>query len=176
MEHNRILIPVDGSSFSLEVLRYVTRFLKPEQTKLILLHVAEPPRMVELGAPGDPELTIFADQEAASIEIGFVSTMQMHVRYLEHAGFAVATVVQFGEPTAEIERYIRENEVDMVAMTTHGRTGLARMLLGSVAQHVVNNAAVPVLLFRPLEQQGQDERPESPVDRIAPLPWSSMRE
>lgn len=176
MEVKRILIPVDGSSFSLEVLRYVARFLKPDQTKVILFHVAEPPHMVELGAPGDPELTIFADQEAASVEAGFASMMQMHARYLEHNGFAVETVVQFGEPTTEIARYIREEGVDMVAMTTHGRTGLARMLLGSVAHHVVNHAAVPVLLFRPTEEPPQGEAVAAQAERGAPMPWTEMRE
>ncbi|MCL4859703.1 MAG: universal stress protein [Caldilineaceae bacterium] len=176
MEIKRILIPVDGSSFSLEVLRYVTRFLKPDQTKVILFHVAEPPSMVELGAPGDPELTIFADQEVASVEAGFASMMQMHMRYLEHNGFSAETVVYFGEPTAEIERYIREEGVDMVAMTTHGRTGLARMLLGSVAQHVINHAAVPVLLFRPTEELGGAEAMEAQNGHGAPMPWPETRQ
>lgn len=148
MNTNKVLIPVDGSDTSLQILPHVTRFLKSEETEIVLLYVAEPPQMVQLGEPDNPDLVIYADQEAASIEAGFVSSMGMHVRYLDHAGFKVTTAVRFGDPATEIERYIAAAKVDLVAMTTHGRTGLARVLMGSVAQHVVNHAKVPVLLFR----------------------------
>jgi nucleotide-binding universal stress UspA family protein len=148
MNTSKALIPVDGSELSLQILPHVTRFLKPQETEIVLLYVAEPPQMVQLGEPGNPDVVIYADQEAASIKAGFVSAMGMHVRYLNHVGFNVTPVVRFGDPATEIERYIADEKVDLVAMTTHGRTGLARALMGSVAQHIVNHANVPVLLFR----------------------------
>jgi nucleotide-binding universal stress UspA family protein len=148
MNTSKALIPVDGSEVSLQILSHVTRFLKPEETEIVLLYVAEPPQMLQLGEPGNPDVVIYADQEAASIEAGFVSAMGMHMRYLNHAGFKAVTAVRFGDPATEIERYIANEKVDLVAMTTHGRTGLARVLMGSVAQHIVNQANVPVLLFR----------------------------
>jgi nucleotide-binding universal stress UspA family protein len=160
MRNNKILIPVDGSDFSLQVIPYAKRFLRPEESEIVLLYVTEQPGLVELGPPGNPELTIYADQEAASIEAGFVSAMQPQIRYLTQAGFAVTTAVRFGEPTFEIERFINEEQIDLVVMATHGRTGLARMLLGSVAQHVVNHAAVPVLLYRTFGQTATTQAQE----------------
>lgn len=148
MNTSKVLIPVDGSELSLQVLPHVTRFLKPQETEIVLLYVAEPPQMLQLGEPGRPDVVIYADQEAASIEANFVSAMGMHMRYLNHAGFKATIAVRFGVPVTEIERYIANENVDLVAMTTHGRTGLARVLMGSVAQHIVNHANVPVLLFR----------------------------
>jgi nucleotide-binding universal stress UspA family protein len=148
MNTSKVLIPVDGSEVSLQILPHVTRFLKPQETEIVLLYVAEPPQMVQMGDSNNPDLVIYADQEAASIEAGFVSAMGMHVGYLNHAGFNAIPAVRFGDPATEIERYIADEKVDLVAMTTHGRTGLARVLMGSVAQHIVNHTNVPVLLFR----------------------------
>lgn len=169
MNTTKALIPVDGSDFSLQILPYVTRFLRPHETDIVILYVAELPQMVELGEPGNPDLTIYADQEAASIEADFVSAMAMHVRYLNHAGFNVTTAVRFGDPATEIERFIADEKVDLVAMTTHGRTGLARVLMGSVAQHVVNHAAVPVLLYRSLEPALQSRGVEAQEEKLTPL-------
>lgn len=168
MNINKVLIPVDGSDFSLQILPYVTRFLRPHETNIVLLYVSEPPSMVQLGEPDNPDLTIYADQEAASIEAGFVSSMQMHIRYLTHTGFTVTTAVRFGDPATEIEQFIKDEKVDLVAMTTHGRTGLARVLLGSVAQHIINRAAVPVLLYRSLTQTPQTDGVEPREEKYTP--------
>lgn len=172
---NKILIPVDGSDFSLEVAPYIIRFLNPQDTEIVLLHVAAEPTVIEVGEPGDPELTVYVDQEEASIESGFTTAMQPHVRQLTRAGFAVKTAVRYGEPTYEIERFIEDEHIDMVAMATHGRTGLARVLLGSVAQHIVNHAAVPVMLHRALVTREHAPADESvlddPAERLAMRTW-----
>mgnify|MGYP002382947809 CR=1 FL=1 len=52
MVKNTVLIPIDGSHFSLQILNYVTRFLAPADNELILLHVAEEPHVVEVEEPG----------------------------------------------------------------------------------------------------------------------------
>jgi nucleotide-binding universal stress UspA family protein len=154
---NKVLIPVDGSEFSLQVLPYVMRFSAPEKSELILLHVAEVPSSVRLENSDNEEPVIYIDREVAALEAAFQASMQPQVDKLTQAGFKVTTVLRFGEPTAEIERLIDEEQVGLVAMTTHGRTGLARMLLGSVAQHLIQHAAVPVLLIRSFEKTGVKE-------------------
>src|SRR5215471_3188259 len=111
---NKVLIPVDGSQFSLQVLPYVARLLAPANNELLLLFVAPEPHKIELGEPDDPDLTIYADQEAASLESAFQAAMQRHVRALEQTGFRVTTVVGFGDPISEIENYIRDEHVDLV--------------------------------------------------------------
>jgi nucleotide-binding universal stress UspA family protein len=70
------------------------------------------------------------------------------VRALQSAGFRVSTAMCFGEPANEIERYMDDEGVDLVAMTTHGRTGLVRLMLGSVAEHILRHVHVPVMLYR----------------------------
>jgi nucleotide-binding universal stress UspA family protein len=54
----------------------------------------------------------------------------------------------------EIERFVAEKDIDLVAMATHGRTGLARVVRGSVAQQVFNQVNVPVLLYRTFPEDG----------------------
>jgi nucleotide-binding universal stress UspA family protein len=150
MKTNKVLIPIDGFEFGLQVLPPIMQLLDPAHTKVVLMRVEPEPRMVEIGAPGDPDLTIYADQAAASLEADFHTEMLPALQSLEKAGFQVSTTMRFGDPTHEIERYLEEEEVDLVAMSTHGRTGLDRMLFGSVAEQVLHHARVPVLLVRPL--------------------------
>ncbi len=75
MTKNKVLIPIDGSQFSLQILPYVTRFLKAEENELILLGVAEEPKMVEIEGPGSENLTVYVDQAEASIRVNFADEM-----------------------------------------------------------------------------------------------------
>lgn len=145
---NKVLIPIDGSAFSLQILGYVTRFLAPSNTHLILFYVAEEPQLLEIEQPGFEDLTIYVDEAEASIRTNFADDILPHVRALEKAGFIVSAQVRFGDPVPELENFIEEEAIDLVAMTTHGRTGLNRMVYGSVAQHILQHATVPVMLYR----------------------------
>jgi nucleotide-binding universal stress UspA family protein len=152
MKTNKVLVPIDGSEYSLQVLSSVRRFLAPEKTEVILLHVAEVPKTVRVagdnGGIDNDDLVIYADQEAASIDAAFQTSMIPHLRELTKAGFQARAITSFGDPMTEIERVIDKEQIDLVIMATHGRTGLARILLGSVAQHILNHASVPVMLYR----------------------------
>ena len=64
-------------------------------------------------------------------------------------GFQVEVVVRFGEPITQIEHFIGTHSVDLVAMSTHGRSGIGRMLFGSVAQELLQQLSLPILLLRP---------------------------
>lgn len=96
----------------------------------------------------DEHVVVYADQETASAKEEVLVALAPYVTGLEELGYHVTPIVSFGDPASEIERIAEENEMDLIAMATHGRTGMARMLHGSVAQHVANHAGVPVLLYR----------------------------
>jgi len=147
MTRKKVVVPIDGSEFSLQVLPTITEMFEPAQTELILLHVAPEPEVIEL-EPGDPEMTVYVDQQEAGLRGNFADDMLPQVRRLQKAGFAASTAMCFGEPTEEIERFIADEGVDLVAMTTHGRTGLARMMFGSVAEHVLHHSKAPIMLYR----------------------------
>jgi nucleotide-binding universal stress UspA family protein len=147
MKTNKVLIPIDGADFSLQVLPHIEQLLDPTQTELVLLHVAPEPDVIEL-QPGNPEMTVYVDQSEAGMQVDFADALLPLVRRLEHRGFRVTTTMRFGPPASEIERYIEYEHIDLVAMATHGRTGLDRLARGSVAEHVLHHARVPVLLYR----------------------------
>lgn len=153
MKANRVLIPLDDSDFSLNVLPHVTRLLEPEKNEILLLHVEHAPDAVMI----DEHVVIYADQEQASKQGESRAALQPYVRDLEELGYRVTPLVSFGDPAGEIERIAEEREIDLIAMATHGRTGVARLLRGSVAQHVVSHVDIPVLLYRvPLEGDDGD--------------------
>jgi nucleotide-binding universal stress UspA family protein len=168
-KRNKVLIPVDRSAFSLQVLPSIMHLLQPAMTEVILLRVAPLPSLVMAGEDGDPELTVYPDQQAASLEADFHTELLPSLARLEQAGFQVSTTMRFGDPAYEIERYLEEDEVDLVAMTTHGRTGIDHMLFGSVAEHVVQHAHVPVLLFRSLGNVTVQEEEFSPATSVPAL-------
>lgn len=144
MKANRVLVPLDASDFGLHVFPHVTRLLEPDRTEIYLLHVEPAPEAVTI----DEHVVVYADQATASVRAESLVALQPYVRGLESLGYEVAPLVAFGEPATEIERTAVEKDVDLIAMATHGRTGVARLLRGSVAQQVASRAEVPVLLYR----------------------------
>lgn len=164
---NKVLIPLDGSAFGAQIADTIIEFLDPARHELILLRVmprpqgmtARPPRPVSVDAwqpeyESDRELTramhpIYASQALEAEVLSATDTLAPVRRRLEANGFSVHTSVVVGEPRREIERIIREDNIDLVAMTTHGRTGLMHLLMGSVAEHVLRFGGAPVLMLRP---------------------------
>jgi nucleotide-binding universal stress UspA family protein len=149
MTKNLVLLPVAGAEFSLQVLPSLRRFLNPTENRLLLLHVAKEPEPFHLHQPGMEEINIYVDESEAALRTQFADQSLLTVRELERMGFEVATEVAFGEPIAQIEAYIARHQVDLVAMVTHGRTGLDRLLHGSVAEHILHHTHVPLLLVHP---------------------------
>jgi nucleotide-binding universal stress UspA family protein len=104
-------------------------------------------------------VVIYAEQVATSLEASFKASIQPYVRSLEQDGYQVKTAVLFGDPATQIEHFIEKEQIDLVVMATHGRTGLSRVLAGSVAQHVLSHVTVPVLLVRSCVQETKGVEP-----------------
>jgi nucleotide-binding universal stress UspA family protein len=166
----RVLVPLDGSAFSRQILPYVRRLLRPGEHELTLLRVAAPPETPRPEGPstvsieyltmpvrspareGDRAAVVDPAHIAGNIVAALEDEMQEDVYYLQAAGFAATVEVRFGDPAAEIIRIVEDRDVGVVAMATHGRTGLRRLVLGSVAEQVLRRLTVPVLLVRPFDQ------------------------
>ena len=71
------------------------------------------------------------------------------LRALKEAGYEASGVVRFGDPAPEIVGYAEQEQVQVIAMATHGRTGIGRLALGSVAEQVLRSARIPVLMVHP---------------------------
>jgi nucleotide-binding universal stress UspA family protein len=124
-EHPVLAVPLDGSDLSESVLPVATSLAQAIQGELLLVTVA--------GSAGN--------RDGAYLD-GVC-------RRLESAVTRVTTVVRTGDPAEEISATADEYGVAAVIMATHGRTGLARLALGSVAEAVVHRSTVPAVLLRP---------------------------
>ena len=131
----RPLVPLDGSPESEDILPEAIR-LAGASSELFLLHVCPvlPP----------PVVTV---PEALSIPQAAFAYLEKAAGRLRHR--KVRLVARQGDPAEEIAQAALELGVDLLAMSTHGRGGLRRILLGSVAEEVVVRVALPVLLARP---------------------------
>ena len=149
MKLNKVLVPIDYPGFGLGVLPHLTHLLDPQKTELLLLHVMPVPESIMV----NEEIVVYSDQEAASMEEDGKLMLHPYAESLEQLGYHVTPVVSFGDPARGIEYIAEKENVDLVAMATHGRTGFARLLRGSVAQHVFEHVEVPVLLDRGVEEE-----------------------
>ena len=196
MTRTRVLIPLDGSEWSQQILAPIGRLLKPSNHELILLRVAQLPAGL-VGAPPRPVSanwmgTLYESQhdldytlhpiydsqqeqnERAALEVALLSDQQR----LQRDGYLVTSQVRFGDPAEEIVSLARQAAVDMVAMATHGQTGLRHLLLGSVAEHVLRELTIPLLLIRPTDRMGErvPDRPVGRLTAIVPLDGSPLAE
>ncbi|HLC28288.1 MAG TPA: universal stress protein [Dehalococcoidia bacterium] len=164
--YKRVLVTLDGSSFSEAVLPEAARLLAETQAQVHLLIVAEEPAATSSYAETEP-LTMAVPAPGGVVRIEpapLVETRAQATRRvtdelrefliaegipLEKAGVAVHTAVRFGDPAEEIIRFAEELKIDLIVMATHGHTGLARRVFGGVASHVVAGGVCPVLLVRP---------------------------
>lgn len=138
-----ILVPIDGSEQSSDALSYAIEEF-PTAT-LVLLHVIDP---VEAGytasatVPGYSEEWYEHSKEAAEELLSDARDRA------ESEGLTVETLTDVGRPSRIIVEYVEENDVDQIVMGSHGRSGVTRILLGSVAETVVRRSPVPVTVIR----------------------------
>lgn len=149
-----ILVPLDGSSFSEQALPLAMKVARASGARLHLVQVHEPPVL-----PVNPEgaSMAFAEWESAIRQAEEENLRAVANRCME-AGVAVARAELLEAPVANaLSTYAHEVGVDLVVMTTHGRGGISRAWVGSVADAVARRCSAPVLLIRPpLERTGAD--------------------
>jgi nucleotide-binding universal stress UspA family protein len=138
-----VLHPTDFSDYSDHAFRLACMLARDYGARLVVLHVATPPTIVygEGIVPPDPELVYREARE--------------RLNRLEVPGADVHAERRFeeGDPATEILRVAKDINADLIVMGTHGRTGLGRLLMGSVAEQVVRRALCSVLTVKtPLQQ------------------------
>ena len=135
----RILVPTDFGPASEAALTYGWELAHRFDSALHLIHVTENP-FLRAGV-GDRR----------SLEDTAARWLQERLTEADRRKGAVAVVEQSDEPAREILRYAKSAKIDLIVMGTHGRTGLARLALGSVAEAVVRAAPCPVLTMHASE-------------------------
>jgi nucleotide-binding universal stress UspA family protein len=140
----RVLVPLDGSKLAEQVLPSVLPIAAALGCEVTLFRVL----VVDTAGPFTgrwylPQNSSFetADQDARSY-------LERLASYIKEQGIRVSTATQLGPVTKSIIDYVEGHDVDLIAMCTHGRTGIARWALGSVADRVLRAGDKPVLLVR----------------------------
>ena len=140
---SRLLVPVDLMEGSRAIVDYAVQLAQPLKAAVEVLHAWEPPQYVApdllVAAPGwNPQSVEKTALDAARKALeSFVGTLQ--------ASVPVTQKLELGEPASAILRAAESGGADLIVMGTHGRRGLPRLLLGSVAQKVIARAHCPVL-------------------------------
>jgi nucleotide-binding universal stress UspA family protein len=147
---HRILVPTDFSKYSQNALQYAVAFADKFGAELHLLHVVQDLALfVPDTVTGTPPVVPPVEQLTAAVREG----LQRVVRDNGLERLRVCPEVREGTPFYEIIRFAKEKDVDLIVMGTHGRSGLAHVLLGSVTEKVVRKAPCPVLTVRHPEHE-----------------------
>jgi len=149
----KILAPVDFSVCSKKALHYAAPFAKQFGAQLTLIFVLQ-------SYPPTLELADIDPTAEAKAELEDLRKSVAHIVPAE-------TVLRRGEPYREIIRAASEFQIDLIILSTHGRSGVARMVLGSTAEKVVRHAGCPVLVVRENEREFVAQDAESVGERKA---------
>ena len=149
--YQKVLVPVDGSELAECVLPHVEAIAKGCQPKKVILI-----RVVETGfiRSGWDEYPIRADVDRLTESVEKPAAedyLKQLAGRLKLDGVSVETEVTMGKPAETIADYAVHNEIDLIVIATHGRSGVGRWVMGSVADRVLRSACVPVLMVRPPE-------------------------
>jgi universal stress protein A len=144
LQLKHILVPVDFSPPSEKALRYASRFGEQFGSSVTLLHVIQP--MVYPSDFGYPPTVVDTVDQAVRLQIE-----EKLAGLAQGAGARADILIRVGQPHYEITLAARELNVDLIIVSTHGRTGLKHVLLGSTAERVVRHAPCPVLTVRERE-------------------------
>jgi nucleotide-binding universal stress UspA family protein len=138
MKLEKILVPLDGSALAEEALSRAVDLARQSGGSLTLLRAAEAHSIV--GDPIEAQVTVVREAE---------EYLEQVAKRLRDQGFhKVETSVWYGAAPLSIVEAARLRRADLIVMSTHGRSGLGRLILGSVAESVLRGTSVPILLLR----------------------------
>ena len=146
-----ILVPVDFSDCSLAGVTYAVRFAKEVGARIVVVHVADLGPVMRTTGCGDYDSPAYI--KAARRRCA--DQMQSFLKRVDFDGVRVDTSAVAGYCPAAIYQAAAKEDVDLIVISTHGRTGLRRAFIGSVAEGTVRHAACPVLVVPSFSLQGK---------------------
>jgi nucleotide-binding universal stress UspA family protein len=144
MLYQRILVPLDGSAVAEAVLPQVQMLAECSGAEVVLLSVLSTPTY-DYFIP-DAAIAVSVHEGQKNQSKAYLERVSAQLRAL---GLHVRAELCIGNVAESILDYAESSQADLIAMSTHGRNGIGRFLLGSVAEKVIRSAKVPVLLVRP---------------------------
>jgi len=147
----KILVCLDGSSLAEQVLPYATDVAQRFGSRVVLLQVIHLPASFAAAAAQGGEKILA--EEVGRLAGEARAYLEGVAASLRGKGLEVEAAALEGTPNETIVTYARENEVDLIAIGTHGRKSLGRLVFGSVADHVLKHSSIPVLTVKPQDKQ-----------------------
>jgi len=143
-----VTVPLDGSMVAEGIIPFMLEIAGPLDMEIVLLRVLVPvpPTVIE----GSRHIEVEDVERRRAEAEAYLAPIAAELRT---KGVRIRTMVRRGEPAAEIIAGAREAGSDLIAMTTHGRSGLGRLLFGSIAEAVLRHSDIPVFLMRQTEAQ-----------------------
>jgi nucleotide-binding universal stress UspA family protein len=167
----KILVPLDGSALAQTILPYVMALAKGFRSRVILFHVAE--TALDLEAP---EQKTYVDETVERIRPLAENYLAGVVDEFRKEGIDVEANVVKGRAAAQIVGYAEQEDVGLIALSTHGRSGLARLVMGSGIDKILRACEQPVLLVRPRDEATGGEAAGRLSKIIVPLDGSNAAE
>lgn len=143
--YKKILVPLDGSSLAESVLSQVLPLAQCADAEIVLLRVLALPISAYM-AVAEPRIAMGAREDAEAQAKEYLARVAAPLR---DEGYRVSVEIGTGVIADAIQEKAKQIQADLIAMSTHGRGGLARLMIGSVADQVVRNSRLPVLLIHP---------------------------
>ena len=149
-EFSRVLFPVDLSESSDKIVPYVQAVAERFGAQIHILFAARVfDHFTSIYVP-HPSINKFEKELIDGAEKRLYEFVDQHFKEFPHT----KTSVVAGDPSEEVLNYIKEHEIDLVIMGTHGRKGMDKIIFGSVAERVVKNSPVPVMVVNPYKAPG----------------------
>ncbi len=147
--YKKILMPLDGSKLSEHALHHLNELLtSSSDTSVILLRVVEPLTVLYAAGSAATAVTQEAQKQLEADAATYLNKIESRLK--RRAKLSVKTAVIVGIPADVILDFTNQHKVDLIIMSTHGRSGITRWFLGSVAEMVIRHSTVPVLISPPL--------------------------
>jgi universal stress protein A len=151
MQIRSILLPTDFSECGNYALPYAASLARMFGASMICVHVIEP-MVPTVGYSGMTEPLPIADI-SDQLEVSAERELPKIAECEECAGLEIEELIVHGEAASEIVRVAKDRKVDLIVVSSHGRTGLGRILFGSTAEAVVRHAPCPVLVVKPSREE-----------------------
>jgi len=152
----RLLVPLDGSRFGSRALRYATEVAQRFSAEVILIRVIRPTTPViaaeahGVASPAESEIAVQAALEADKRNATRAKRyLRGKVRAIRSRHIKASYQVAIGNPAQSIMQFSKKKNIDLIVMTTHGKSGLKRAVMGSIADVVIRESGKPVLVIRP---------------------------
>ena len=165
--YKRALVPLDGSPVAESIMPFLMQIAGPLDMAVTLLRVVEPLAAIV----GDGTQPVIVDDVPARTRDAEEYLAPL-AAMLRARGVKSSWAVRRGRPDKEILAAARDASADLIAMSTHGRSGLGRLLFGSVAEQVLRHADVPVFMMRETEARLAAKA----VDRLHRVGAATVRE